>query len=119
MGALLEATGENTRSKALERTAEFYPQMRGENPAVPNGAFEELMTTAERQGSVTPEEIAEIPDTDSVPVWAETHWSVGDTWVSIGEAPSSFTPRLACVHRGLDAPSLAFLTVRCCTNHTY
>ena len=44
---------------------------------VPDGAFEELLATAERQGTVTPEEIAEILDTDAIPVQAETQWSVG------------------------------------------
>jgi hypothetical protein len=77
MDALIEATGENTKSKALDQAAEFYLRMRGENTAVPNGAFEELMATAERQGSVTPEEIAEILDTDAITVQAETQWSVG------------------------------------------
>ena len=77
MDALLEATGENTKSKALDRAAEFYLWMRGENAAVPNGAFEELMATAERQGSVTPEEIADILDTDAIPVQAKTEWEVG------------------------------------------
>ena len=50
MDALLEATGENTKSKALDRAAEFYLRTRGENAAVPNGAFEELMATDKRQG---------------------------------------------------------------------
>jgi len=36
-----------------------------------------LLATAERQGTVTPEEIAEILDTDAIPVQAETQWSVG------------------------------------------
>ena len=48
LNALLEATGENIESKALDRAAEFYLRMRGENAAVPNGAFVELMATAER-----------------------------------------------------------------------
>ncbi|MCO8254539.1 hypothetical protein NKF26_12070 [Haladaptatus sp. AB618] len=74
---LLEATGEKTKSKALDRAAEFYLQMRGDTAAVPNGAFVELMEKAERQGSVTPVEIAEILDTDELPVVAKTSWSVG------------------------------------------
>ncbi|WP_245154566.1 hypothetical protein [Halorussus marinus] len=76
---LQEATGENTKSKALDRAAEFYLRMRGDTTAVPTGAFTELMERAEKQGSVTPEEIAEILDTDDLPVKAEIRWSVGDS----------------------------------------
>lgn len=78
MEYLLEATGENTKSKALDRAAELYLQMRGDTAAVPNGAFVELMEKAERQGSVTAEEIAELLDTDELPVEAETNWAVGN-----------------------------------------
>ncbi|WP_232820495.1 hypothetical protein [Halorussus litoreus] len=77
MDALLEATGENTKSKAIDRAADFYIKMAGDNVAMPNGAFVELMATAERQGSVTSEEIAEILDTEELPVEAELAWSVG------------------------------------------
>lgn len=72
MDPLLDATGENTKSKAIDRAAEFFIKMRGDNVAVPNGAFTELMERAERQGSVTPEEIAEILDTEELPVETET-----------------------------------------------
>jgi len=78
MDALLEATGENTKSKAIDRAAEFYIKMAGDSVAVPKGAFEELMATAERQGSVTSEEIAEVLDTEELPVEAELSWSVGE-----------------------------------------
>ncbi len=78
MDALLEATKENTKSKAIDRAAEFYIKMAGDTTAVPTGAFVELMETAEEQGSVTPEEIAEILDTDELPVDAKTSWSVGE-----------------------------------------
>lgn len=77
MDALLDATGENTKSKALDRATGFYLKMRGETTAIPTGAFEELMATAERQGSVTSEEIAEILVTEELPVEAETIWSIG------------------------------------------
>ena len=36
------------------------------------------MATAERQGSLTSEEIAEILCTDELPVEAEISWSVGN-----------------------------------------
>ncbi|MFH5798553.1 hypothetical protein [Haladaptatus sp. CMAA 1911] len=68
----LKATGEKTKSKALDRAAEFYLQMRGDTAAVPNGAFVELMEKAERQGSVTAEEIAELLHTDELPVEVQT-----------------------------------------------
>jgi hypothetical protein len=77
MEYLLEATGEKTKSKALDRAAEFYLQMRGDTAAVPNGAFVDLMEKAEKQGSVTAEEIAEILYTNVMPVKAETSWSIG------------------------------------------
>jgi len=77
MNALLEATDENTKSKAIDRAAEFYIKMAGDTTAVPTGAFVELMATAEEQGSVTAEEIAEILGTEALPVEAETSWSVG------------------------------------------
>ena len=78
MDALLEATDEKTKSKAIDKAAEFYIKMRGDNVAVPKGAFVELMERAERQGHVTPDEIAEILNTDQLPVEATTTWSVGD-----------------------------------------
>ena len=77
MDALQEATGENTKSKAIDRATAFYIKMAGDNVAVPKGAFVEIMATAERQGSVTSEEIAKILDTEELPVEAELSWSVG------------------------------------------
>lgn len=78
MEALLDATGENAKSKALDKAVRFYNQMAGDNVAVPVGAVEELMEVAVRGGSVTPEEIAEVLDTEELPVRAETSWSVGE-----------------------------------------
>jgi hypothetical protein len=75
---LLEATGENAKSKALDTAANFYLEMAGDTTAVPTGAFVELMELAEDQGSVTPEEIAEVLDTEQLPVSASTSWSVGE-----------------------------------------
>ncbi len=74
---LLEATDENTKSKALDRAADYYLKMAGDTTAVPTGAVEELMERAVEQGSVTPEEIAAILDTEELPVEARTEWSVG------------------------------------------
>jgi len=74
---LSEATGENTKSKALDQAAEFYIKMAGDTAAIPEGAFVELMQRAEAQGSVTAEEIAEVLDTDELPVDADLSWTVG------------------------------------------
>ena len=78
MNALLEATDEKTKSKAIDKASEFYLRMRGDNAAIPSGAFVELMETAEQQGSITAAEIAEILDTQQLPVDAETTWNVGE-----------------------------------------
>lgn len=75
---LEEATGEKTRSKAIDTAADFYLKMRGDTTAAPTGAFTELMQRAEKQGSVTPEEIAEIIHTEELPLQATLTWSVGD-----------------------------------------
>lgn len=74
---LLEATNENTKSKAIDRAADHYLKMAGDTTAVPTGAVEQLMERAVEQGSVTPDEIAAILDTDELPVRAEIEWSVG------------------------------------------
>jgi hypothetical protein len=75
---LVDATGEATKSKAIDQAARYYVRMAGDCSAIPTGAVEELMERAADQGSVTPEEIAEILDTDELPVSARTEWSVGD-----------------------------------------
>lgn len=74
---LCEATDENTKSKALDRAATFYLKMAGDTTAVPNGAFVELMERAEEKGSLTPTEIADILDTDELPLKATMDWSIG------------------------------------------
>jgi len=75
---LEDATGENTRSKALDTAADYYLRMRGNTTAKPTGAVEKLMRQAVAQGSVTPEEIAETLDQPELPVAAETTFSVGE-----------------------------------------
>ncbi|MFB6188597.1 MAG: hypothetical protein ABEI57_01820 [Halapricum sp.] len=84
---LLEATGENTKSKALDRAAACYVKMRGETIAIPAGAFAELLARAEAQGSVTPAEIAEILDTEELPVTAEMTGRLATSDVVRTEAP--------------------------------
>ncbi len=75
---LVEATAENTKSKALDRAAAHFIKMRGNTTAVPTGRVEQLMERAVEQGSVTPAEIAEVLGTDELPVTAQTTWRVGD-----------------------------------------
>jgi len=75
--ALKDATGESTKSGAIDTACKFYLEMRGDTIAQPNGRFDQLMQRASDQGTVTPEEIAEILGTDELPVDAETTYSVG------------------------------------------
>ncbi len=74
---LKEATGESATSKALDRAADYFLRMRGETTAVPKGKLIELMTAAQNQGSLTPEQIAEILDTDELPVQCEVSIKIG------------------------------------------
>ncbi|MFC7132356.1 MULTISPECIES: hypothetical protein [Salinibaculum] len=76
--ALLEASGENTKSKAIDSAAKYYVRMSGGTQAVPTGKMTELMQLAEQQGSVTPAEIADVLDTQELPVTWQSSWSVGD-----------------------------------------
>ena len=75
---LKEATGESATSKALDRAADYYLRMHGDTTAVPKGKLTELMTAATTRGSLTPGEIAEILNTDELPVQCEISVSVGE-----------------------------------------
>lgn len=75
---LKEATGEGHTSKALDKAAKYYIRMRGGTSAVPSGQIAELLAKAEEEGSLTVEEIADVLDTDELPVTARTEWSVGE-----------------------------------------
>lgn len=74
---LCEATGENTKSKALDRAVELYLRMAGGTTAYPTGTVEKLLQRAEKEGSLTTQEIAEILDTEQLPVDARVEWTVG------------------------------------------
>jgi len=74
---LQEATGEATTSGALDVATNYYLKMRGDNAAAPTGAVEELMQLAINEGSVTPDQIAEVLDVEEFPVEYEREWSVG------------------------------------------
>ena len=73
---LKEATGESTKSKAIDTAIEFYIRMAGDTTAVPTGQFAELMQLADDQGSVTAAEIADVLDSDPLGVNYESNWSV-------------------------------------------
>jgi len=74
---LQEATNEATTSGALDAATSYYLKMRGDNAAAPTGAVEELMQLAIDDGSVTPDQIAEVLDVDEFPVEYKREWSVG------------------------------------------
>jgi hypothetical protein len=75
--ALLEATGENTKSKAIDRAAKYYVRMAGGTTAAPVGKVEDLMNAAVAEGNLTADQIADILDTDELPVHHKREWSVG------------------------------------------
>lgn len=75
---LKEATGKGHTSKALDAAARYYLRMHGQTNAYPRGALEELVATAEEEGSLTAPEIVEILDVDELPLAYESNWSVGD-----------------------------------------
>lgn len=74
---LLDATGEGTKSGALDTAADYYIRMAGNNPGVPTGRVAKLMEIAEEKGSVTPQEIAEVLNTDELSVMFSSEWEVG------------------------------------------
>jgi hypothetical protein len=78
--SLCEATGEATKSKAIDKAMGYYLRMRGNTGAHPVGAIQELLATAETEGSVTGEQIASIIDCPELRAEyeVETSWSVGD-----------------------------------------
>lgn len=75
---LVDATGQNTKSKAIDQAAKYYVRMAGGTSAVPTGAVEELMELAVSEGSVTPDQIADVLDVDELAVSYESEWSVGE-----------------------------------------
>lgn len=77
---LIEATGENTKAKALDRAVEAYLALVGGNEVVPQrGVVDELLQEAEARGGLEAEEIAAIlGDEGDLPVEFEpATWSVG------------------------------------------
>lgn len=62
----------------MDQAADYYLRMRGDTTAVPKGRLTELMSAAKSRGTLTPEEIAEILDTDELPVRCEVFVSIGE-----------------------------------------
>lgn len=78
MTHLMEATGENTKSKALDKAIAMYLYLVGGNPADPTGRIQALLQQSEEQGQLSGEEIAETLDSPalSVSYATETTYSV-------------------------------------------
>jgi hypothetical protein len=78
---LCEATGEATKSKAIDKAVGYYLRMRGDTDAYPIGATHQLLEIAESDGGVTGEQIASIVDCPELRVKYEvqTNWTVGNT----------------------------------------
>jgi len=74
---LCEATGEQARSKALDRDARYYLRMCGGVAAYGRGDIQTLLDAAEEEGSLTASQIATILDERELPVTYETRSSVG------------------------------------------
>jgi hypothetical protein len=74
---LKEATGENTKSGAIDTAVRFYLEMGKVDYGKRVGEFDTLMSAAVEQGSLTAPEIAEILDTEYLPLEASASYSVG------------------------------------------
>jgi len=75
---LKEATGENTKSGAIDTAAAYYLQMGAVDHGTRVGSVAELMQAATDRGSLTAPEIAEILNTPQLPIEASTSYSVGE-----------------------------------------
>lgn len=75
---LMDATGEGTKSGALDAAARHYCRMAGRNGVrAGDGALEELLSLALDQGSVTPEQIADVLGTLEYPIDVERRVEIG------------------------------------------
>lgn len=78
--ALCEATGEATKSKAIDAAVDTYLRLAGDSAAYPTGQITELLAAAEANNDgLDGEAIADYLNTPSLPVKyeVETDWSVG------------------------------------------
>jgi hypothetical protein len=69
---LLEATGQNAKSKALDDAISLYLYLVGGNPADPQGRINAVLQLAETDGPLSGEEIAETLDSRALSVSYET-----------------------------------------------
>ena len=74
---LKDATGESTKSGAIDTAAKYYLHMGETDVGHRVGAVNDLMEAAAERGSLTAPEIAEILDCDELPVQADTRYTVG------------------------------------------
>jgi len=77
---LEDATGENTKAKALDEAGRAYLRLVGRNMVEPGpGLLHELLEAAEERGGLDAAEIAEILSTEELPLQYEpAEWSVGE-----------------------------------------
>lgn len=74
---LEEATGENTTAGAIDTAAQYYLRMAGGTGAYPTGLVEELIQLAIEEGSVTPQQIADVLGCEELPISYDREWSLG------------------------------------------
>jgi len=74
---LKEATGEATKSGAIDTAVRYYLFMGRTDVGTRVGATSDLMKAAKERGSLTAPEIAEIIDNEYLPVEASISYSVG------------------------------------------
>ena len=75
---LVEASDQQTKSKAIEDAARYYCRMRGDVAGYGNGKNEELLRAAESRGSLTPSEIAAVLDARELRVRYNTEIALGE-----------------------------------------
>jgi len=80
LGELVDATGENTKAKALDDAGRAYLRLVGRNIVEPGpGLLHELIEAAEERGGLDAAEIAEILATEELPLQYEpAEWSIGE-----------------------------------------
>jgi len=75
---LKEATGENTKSGAIDEASKFFLAMAAVDHGTRVGKLEELLSTAADRGSLTTAEIAEILSTPQVQLEASTSYEISN-----------------------------------------
>jgi len=75
---LKEATGESTKSGAIDEACKFYLEMAAVDQGYRVGKLEELLSTAADRGSLTTAEIAQILSTPQVQLEASTTFEISD-----------------------------------------